>query len=249
MVLLPDWTPFQIAVHAVFVIYALAIGPLVDAELLHMRYSKFRTGGGISSRAGMFILYFVPIVVLLVTAFLRGILPQASWMQGLLLVAVALHFSKRCLEVLFLHAYSGPIDRLTVALVTANYSLVTALVAVFVVETPAPGWPLVLGLALFTVGQAGNFHHHRLLKRLRLGREGYSVPEGGLFSRVSSPHYLFELVAWLGFALMGQHLVFWIIFATMTHYLFHRAAHNHAWYLERFPDYPPGRRRILPGIF
>jgi hypothetical protein len=249
MVIFPEWIPLTIGLHAVLGAYAVVIGPLSSAGLLKMNYSKFRTGEGISSRVGMFILYFVPIVVLGISAFAFGVLPGATTVQLLLLGAVAVHFTKRCLEVFFVHVYSGPIDRVTVAMVTFNYSLLTLLVGMFVQTTPELDTLFWVGVALFVVGELANGFHHLLLARLRREREGYFTPVGGLFGLVSAPHFLCEIVAWLGFAFMGRHLIFYIALLIMTHYLFNRAARVHAWYRARFADYPSTRRRILPFVY
>jgi hypothetical protein len=247
--LLPQWTPAMIVLHGVLGAFALAIGPLAKSGLLKMRYSKFRTGEGISGRTGMFILYFVPLVVLFLSAFACGLLPGATALQWVLLGVVGGHFVKRCLEVLFVHVYSGPIDLMTVTMVSLNYSLLTGLAPYFLRQSPPVDLVFWAGAALFAVGELGNLYHHLLLARLRRTEQSYFIPTGGLFGAVSAPHYLFELVAWLGFALMGRHLIFFIAFAVMAHYLTNRAAEVQAWYRAKFPEYPKDRRCILPGVY
>ena len=80
-------------------------------------------------------------------------------------------------------------------------------------------------------GELGNLYHHVLLASMRRNKgaspsppaasdvkrdastpptppapvaTGYSVPQGGLFPLVAAPHYLFEIVAWVGIALAAQ---------------------------------------------
>jgi 3-oxo-5-alpha-steroid 4-dehydrogenase 1 len=246
---LPDWTPFAVALHLAFAGYAVLIVPLGRLGLLRMRYSKFRTGAGIDSRAGMLLLYGLPIVSLVVTSLVVDVLPGPSSSQLLVIGLLAIHFGKRCFEAVFVHKYSGPIDIQSVALIGANYSLVTAVAAIAIEETPPIDAFTWLGVVLFAAGELANLHHHRLLARLRRSESGYLIPRGALFEVVSAPHYLVELVAWLGIALVAHHLIFYLILAIMVVYLGDRAAQTHAWYRERFPDYPPRRRRILPGVF
>ena len=46
--------------------------------------------------------------------------------------------------------------------------------------------------------------------------KAYSVPQGGLFPLVATPHYLFEIVAWLGIALAAQQLNALLVTAGMA---------------------------------
>lgn len=84
---------------------------------------------------------------------------------------------------------------------------------------------------------------------MRAASEGYFVPAGGLFSKVACPHYLFELVAWFGMAMMWRHGAMYLVFVAMAVYLAVRARKNDAWYRERFADYPPSRKALVPGVF
>ena len=61
------------------------------------------------------------------------------------------------------------------------------------------------GVALFLLGITGNFYHHCLLSRLR-GKDdkGYKIPKGGLFRFVICPHYLFEIIEFVGVAFISQ---------------------------------------------
>ena len=66
---------------------------------------------------------------------------------------------------------------------------------------------LSAGLVAFAVGQLGNLYHHVELARMRKGgkaSERYVMPTGGLFDLVTMPHYLFEITAWFGLAIVTQ---------------------------------------------
>jgi len=57
------------------------------------------------------------------------------------------------------------------------------------------------------------------------------------------------MVIWAGWALAtwslpGMLFAFWTV-ANLAP----RARANHRWYQEHFPDYPPGRKALLPGIW
>ena len=77
---------------------------------------------------------------------------------------------------------------------------------------------------------------------------GYKIPRGGLYRWVSCPNYLGELLEWTGFALASWCLP-GLAFAVYTAAnLVPRAVAHHRWYRERFPDYPAGRRALIPGL-
>lgn len=247
-VVLPSWDASSIALHVGLASLAV-IYPLADRhDLIRVRYSKFRSGEGIDGRTGMFLLYFVPLVVLLVSAFATLRAPDV--VQLVCIAALALHFVKRCLEVLFVHRYGGPIDVPTTLQIMTSYSLV-GWFGVWLLAKPVATLDAVfaLGGALYVVGEAGNLAHHVLLAKLRERETGYFIPRGGLFEKVACPHYLFELVAWLGMAMMWRRSEMYLVLVSMTAYLATRARKNDAWYRERFPDYPASRRALVPGVF
>lgn len=111
------------------------------------------------------------------------------------------------------------------------------------------GPAFLAGVALFLGGlcvhvQADN----RLRSFRRPGERHYDLPRGGLFHYVSCPNYLGEMVEWAGWALLT-----WspagVAFAVWTAAnLLPRALACHRWYRSTFPDYPPRRRAVFPGI-
>jgi protein-S-isoprenylcysteine O-methyltransferase Ste14 len=108
----------------------------------------------------------------------------------------------------------------------------------------------VAGLALFGFGMAINLHSDHVLRGLRRpGETGYAVPHGGFYRWVSSPNYLGEILEWVGFALAAQTLAGWAFAAFTVANLGPRALANHRWYRARFPDYPAGRRALIPFVW
>jgi hypothetical protein len=108
----------------------------------------------------------------------------------------------------------------------------------------------VAGLAVFVAGFVVNRHSDELLRRLRRpGESGYSIPHGGLYRWVSCPNYLGEIVEWFGWALATWSLP-GLAFAVWTAAnLAPRAWAHHRWYRRHFPDYPPQRKALLPGLW
>ena len=116
-----------------------------------------------------------------------------------------------------------------------------------------PSWltdpRFLLGAALFLVGFGINVSSDAILRNLRApGETGYRIPDGGLFQWVSSPNYLGEILEWVGWAVATWSLP-GALFALWTACnLGPRALANHRWYQETFPDYPPERKALLPGL-
>jgi protein-S-isoprenylcysteine O-methyltransferase Ste14 len=107
----------------------------------------------------------------------------------------------------------------------------------------------LFGFVLFAGGLALNLSSDRTLRGLRApGESGYKVPQGGAYRWVSCPNYLGEIVEWTGWALATWSLA-GLAFAVYTFAnLAPRAIANHRWYHERFADYPPQRRALVPFL-
>ena len=225
------------------------------SDRFHLAYSKFRKGGGISTRTGMLIIYGLPLLVVVLGY--NSMQRPDSVYHVVLFLALAFHFAKRCLEVIFVHRYSRPMGAGTAFLIGGLYSYI-ALAAhyqqnsgVSMLEGDSlPLLPLIFGGLIFLGAQAGNFYHHWLLRNLRSqGETGYVVPSGGLFDRVAAPHYLFEIIAWVGYAIMARQLGMWGIVFIITGYLAGRAKQTREWYLKSVPEYPAERRALVPGVW
>jgi 3-oxo-5-alpha-steroid 4-dehydrogenase 1 len=106
------------------------------------------------------------------------------------------------------------------------------------------------GVALFLLGFSINQHADHVLRTLRApGETGYKIPAGGLYRFVSAPNYFGELLEWSGFALAawspaGVGFVIWTAANLVP-----RAWANHRWYRQTFPNYPTGRRALVPFLF
>jgi very-long-chain enoyl-CoA reductase len=242
------WTPFTIGFYIVFGTFAVLLGFLDYYEFLPMRYSKFSTGKGVPSRLGMFILYFLPVVLATICAL--PYFATATPIQWIVFGAVVFHFGKRTLEVLFVHKYSGTMQPLTLGIIIAAYSLMGGLISWLNVEAIAKMDALFyLGIMFFILGEAGNFYHHKLLAELRKKEQGYYIPRGGWFEHATCPHYFFELLTWLGLVLVSRHFFTVLVFVAMLGYLTARSIKTRQWYRSRFPEYPKDRKFMIPFIF
>ncbi|MDX1406753.1 MAG: DUF1295 domain-containing protein [Saprospiraceae bacterium] len=108
----------------------------------------------------------------------------------------------------------------------------------------------IVGAVLFVAGAAINVvADYRLISLRKTGADtGYQIPQGGLFRFISCPNHFGEIIEWTGFAVMCWNLPA-LAFAVWTaSNLIPRAIHHHRWYRRQFPDYPAGRRAVIPFI-
>lgn len=221
-------------------------------------YSKFAAAkdgsysDAVSSQNGMLRIY-VPSVIVAVVFILFS--AEDKTCVPLLFA----HFLKRVIEVLGLHEYSGTMPASQANFIGMYYALSTLLISC--VGLPAdqvdPNLQ-TLGYGLFAVGTLGNLYHHWLLARLRSqpdkksdSAKKYVPPQGGLFAFVAAPHYLFEVIGWLGIGLVAQQLNAILVALSMASYLSGRAKSTNVFYMEKFneSEWPRSRKAILPGIF
>ena len=107
----------------------------------------------------------------------------------------------------------------------------------------------IAGCLLFIYGMLINLRSDNLLIHLRKpGGTGYTIPVKGLFAYISCPNHFGEIIEWSGFAIMtwslpGLSFALW----TMVN-LIPRALQHHRWYKEKFADYPPERKAVIPFI-
>ena len=116
-------------------------------------------------------------------------------------------------------------------------------------DLPFPNALAISGTALFITGILMNLGPDTRLIALREQGDGYKIPRGSLFDRISCPNHFGEIVEWTGFALAAWSLPAFS-FALWTFInLSPRAQNHHAWYRERFPDYPPKRKGVIPYLW
>ena len=222
-------------------------------------YGRHYAGAGwgphISSRLGWIIME-LPAVVVFVAVYLSG---KAAFqiVPLLFLVMWQGHYLNRTFIYPFRIRTSGRKTPLMVVGSGFFFNTVNAYVnARFISEFGeyAVGWladpRFIIGVGVFLVGIAINFHADNILIRLRRpGETGYAIPRGGGFRFVSCPNYTGEILEWAGWALAtwsSGGLAF-LLFTCAN--LVPRARSNHQWYVETFRDYPPRRKVLIPGIY
>ncbi len=112
----------------------------------------------------------------------------------------------------------------------------------------------IIGITLYYASFALNIHSDAIIRNLRSveeverGDKVYRIPRGGLFRYVTNPSYLTEITAFTGFAIATWSLGACFILLITIANLVPRAFQTHRWYQERFSDYPPERRVLIPFV-
>lgn len=222
-----------------------------------LQYSKFAPEGGCPARVGWFIMYSTPAVAYFIVWNYLGA-PSSSY-DLLMLGLYCTHFTKRCLEVLFVHKYSKDCLFLTVIEIASFYSLGAVVTAYSLHRLSGPDRNSFLddelrvkvGLCIWVTGQLINLVHHYILSTLRSpGSYKYIVPTGGLFGLIVCPQYCGELTAWLGFGLIGYSFGAFVNYIPMVAYLCARAHHTYRWYGTKFDDYPgKSTMKLWPWVY
>jgi very-long-chain enoyl-CoA reductase len=187
--------------------------------------------------------------------------------EGTLLVPVlagfvlwCAHFARRAHESLFVHRYGKA--KVPTGDITTEYVYYWGFAAWNAWSLTSSSyratdyWVVLVGVIVFVLAELGNAKAHRMLRDLRpAGSKLRVIPRGFLFERVSSPHYLFEILSWVGFAIVVQTwaaLAFLLVGAGIlgawahTRHLAYRKDFDG---LEGREKYPEQRRALLPGIF
>ncbi|OVA03260.1 3-oxo-5-alpha-steroid 4-dehydrogenase [Macleaya cordata] len=257
--------PPSLFITAMSVISFVSISKIGLSEIKgnHLQYSKFWNVNNnskkpkvvkeikLSSKTGMLILY--------TPAFLAGaisfwLFPNHDLRFLLVKSALTLHFFKRVFEVLFVHRYSGMMVLDSTILISLSYFMSTVSMIYnqhLLQGTPNPQIDLKLvGIVVFFVGIVGNFYHHYILSKLREKNDkGYKMPTGGLFGLVICPHYLFEILVFVGISLISQS-VYPVSFTIGTAiYLTGRSYATRNWYLSKFPNFPKHVKALIPFVF
>ncbi|GBF49695.1 hypothetical protein LPTSP4_12110 [Leptospira ryugenii] len=255
MINIPPFSDSVLYSYAFYIFLSIFAFKTESSGFFNLPYSKFNKGKGISPRFGMFIIYFLPILAYWSTGL--SLPKHPSPYAILLFLLFAIHFGKRCLEVLFLHKFSGKIGWTAVIFISFAYSNIGFLSGNLHYRSPegifesVPSFVTLAGLFLFFLGQAGNLYHHIILRNLRSNSETkeYKVPDKGLFKILVCPHYFFELISWFGFAMVSTYLDMYFVFFIMAGYLAGRSHQTRLWYLANVENFPKDRKRILPYIY
>ncbi|KAI8373048.1 3-oxo-5-alpha-steroid 4-dehydrogenase-domain-containing protein [Radiomyces spectabilis] len=219
-----------------------------------MGYSKFadaNKGIQVPSRVGMLVIYG-PACILSVSILLYLLSNSHLFTDHLQMMSVLLciHYLKRVYEVLYVHHYSGSLCLQHAINISCGYVMFAVVAHYYTVTDPrASRLETHLGFILFFIGEIVNHYHHRVLTNLRAPHtKQYQIPYGGLFNYIWCPHYVGEILSFIGTSLVSHSVLVLIMQLGSAAYLCIRARNTRQWYHQRWPD-APKRACLIPGIF
>ena len=250
-------TEAQLHTYATWTEIALGVLTFVSLFFVTAPYGRHaRKGWGpeIGQRAG-WILMELPASVLWLAIFFAG--DHALELAPLALMGLwQIHYENRTFVFPFRIKAEGKTTPLSIVLTAIVFNSLNAYVNARWVGhfgSYAVSWlydvRFLVGAGLFVAGFAINQHADAVLMSLRKpGETGYKIPKGGMYRFISCPNYFGEMLEWTGWAIATWSLA-GLAFAIYTAAnLAPRAIKHHAWYHEKFPDYPPERKALIPFV-
>ena len=215
-------------------------------------------GPQVSWRTVFLVEYLGPILVVLGEIIFLGRANNLTNFQVTCIACYLGHFVKRELETVFVHKFSN--DSMPIANLFKNsfYYWGSAAAIGYYLSHPlytAPsGLMRKFGLLIFLASEFLNFFTHAALSKLRpAGTRVRRVPRGIFFDQITCPNYTFEVLAWIGFAMMTQVLAAWVFALATIFILSNWALAKRRRYVKEFDglegrDKFPKRWAIFPGI-
>lgn len=250
-------TEAQLHTYATWTEIALGVLTFVSLFFVTAPYGRHaRKGWGpeVGQRAG-WILMELPASVLWLAIFFAG--DHALELAPLALMGLwQIHYVNRTFVFPFRIKAEGKTTPLSIVLTAIVFNTLNAYVNARWVShfgSYAVSWlydvRFLVGAGLFVTGFAINQHADAVLMSLRKpGETGYKIPKGGMYRFISCPNYFGEMLEWTGWAIATWSLA-GLAFAIYTAAnLAPRAIKHHAWYHEKFPDYPPERKALIPFV-
>jgi protein-S-isoprenylcysteine O-methyltransferase Ste14 len=241
-------------VTGVFVAAAVTAAALLLITAPYGRHGRAGWGPQLPAKLGWVVMES-PAVLLFVAVYAQGA-HRADAAPLVLLALWQLHYVQRTFVFpLLMRGPGRPMPVLIVLLALAFNGVNAYVNAWWIAELGhyPTAWlrdpRFLAGAAIFLAGWLINLRADAALRNLRApGEQGYKIPRGGLYERVSCPNYLGELLEWTGWTIATWSLA-GLSFAVYTAAnLVPRALANHRWYRERFPDYPAERRAVIPYV-
>lgn len=243
---------------AVQAVFALAVLSFLGVVLISAPYGRHERGGWgptMSSRAA-WILMESPAVLLFALFYSLG--PNRFKAAPLVLLSLwMLHYVYRAFIFPFRMRISDKKVPILIPTLAIGFNTINAYInAVWIgaLGNYETSWftdpRFLVGTLLFLGGRQLNIQSDAILMNLRKpGESGYKIPYGGGYRWVSAPNYMGEIIQWFGWAILTWSTA-GLAFAVYTvANLAPRARTHHAWYQEKFKDYPKERKALLPYLW
>ncbi len=218
------------------------------------RHNRKGWGWQIPNRLGWIIMELPALLIIPIFFLFR--FEDTGLTNRLFLLLWSIHYIHRALIYPFRIRTSGKKIPLSVAAMAFFFNLINGLLNGYYLTFLNPSYPqtwisdprFIIGMALFIAGMLMNLISDQVLIELRKNDQEYSIPRGWLFTYVSCPNFLGELIEWTGFAILTWSLPSLSFLAWTTSNLLPRALMHHRWYIKTFPDYPAVRKAIIPFL-
>lgn len=181
-------------------------------------------------------------------------------MQQLACACYVGHYVKRVLETIFVHRFSKatmPIGNLFKN--CTYYWGFSGLISYFInhplYTLPASEIQIYVGLSIYLFGELGNLSTHLAFKNMRPAGSKtrvIPVPNGNpftlLFNLVSCPNYSYEVLSWVGYAVLTQTFFAGLFAVVGGAQMLQWAMAKHRNYKKEFETYPKNRKAMIPFI-
>lgn len=197
----------------------------------------------------------IPVLIVVISFYFMGNNPIN--VSGVMVAVFCIHYCNRAL----IYPHRIKADGKTMPVMMVLFSVIFYIINSYMIghyfgalKTYSVEWlwdpRFIIGLIMFFTGLYINITSDNILLNLRKpGETGYKIPQGGLFKYISCPHYLGEMIEWIGFAIMTWSLPGFAYAFIVVVPLFGQARNSHHWYLDKFGDeYPKDRKAIFPGL-
>jgi 3-oxo-5-alpha-steroid 4-dehydrogenase 1 len=240
------WTSIGLIIFMVLLIITAPYG----------RHSKRTWGVTIPDRIGWFIME-VPALIIFLWLIITG-KSEKTVVVWIISALYVFHYINRAVIYPWRIRTTGKRMPLVVALMAVCFNFVNAGILGYYTGTLHDHYSsewlsdprFIAGLLIFIGGMAINISSDEKLIHLRIKKknDGYQIPRGGLFEKVSCPNFMGEIVEWGGYALLCWSLPAFSFFVWTFCNLVPRALSHHRWYRNRFPGYPHSRKAVFPYI-
>jgi len=250
-----DKSTFDLLVWLWTVIALIVFLVLLFVTAPYGRHSNRNWGVTIPDRIGWFIME-VPALIVFLSLLFTGTAEKTVtvWIIASLYIA---HYVNRAVIFPWRIRVRGKQMPLVIALMAVFFNLVNAGFLGYYAGSLNThftiGWlrdpRFIAGLIIFITGMTINISSDEKLIHLRKKRnDGYQIPRGGYFDKVSCPNFYGEIIEWGGYAILCWSLPAFSFFIWTFCNLVPRALAHHKWYRSYFHNYPPERKTVLPYL-
>ena len=219
------------------------------------RYTTRKWGKAISNRAG-WILMEVPALLVFLYVVVTGKADKNA-VVWIIVLLFTLHYTNRSLIYPFRIKTRGKKMPLLIVILAITFNTVNSYINGYYLGTLQHMYNItwwtdarfIVGIFLFVTGMILNVAADEKLIQLRKSNSnGYQIPYGSMFKKISCPNFFGEIVEWLGFAVLCWSLPALSFFVWTLCNLVPRALDHHRWYKKQFADYPANRKAVFPYL-